>query len=165
MFSHTSYRTLGILPVEVKVKHLKHFGTSQCHPTCQHRQACESAGLRKQAKATDSSQYRLKKQQEALVTVEEAGVVVKLAQASPSSPSPLGLSIWSRGSMRGGGLIIGLPWLDATRSITAGVQRGSPLSASHDPTSRTAASAHLGTYTTHWSLQQSCWWDFFFMQR
>lgn len=148
--------TLGLLPVEVKEKHLKHFGTSQCHPTCQHCKACERRGI---SRGHMEFPGKINNQQEALVTGEETGVVGTLARASSGTQSPYRSSVRGRSSIREGGLIIGLPWLDGISSVTTGISWGFLLSASHEPTGGTAASAHLGTHThtntTHSSLRQA----------
>lgn len=161
-FSHTSYgealwHSGHTSSRGNKVKHFKHFGTSQCHPTCQHCKACKPQGT---SRGHMEFLVKIHNQREALVTVEEAGVTEALAQASSGTPSPSGSSIWGRSCIRAGELIIGLPWLDAISSVTAGISWGLLLSASHEPTGRTAASAHLGTHTTHSSPQQAVG-DFF----
>lgn len=84
------YGTLGLLPVEVKVKHLMHFGTSQCHLPCQH---CKARKPGNKQRSSGVASVKLKNKQEALVTVEEAGVEVALGQASSGAPSPLGSSV------------------------------------------------------------------------
>lgn len=134
--------------VKVQVKHFKHFTRLNF---CLDWRACQPQGT---IRGHMEFPVKIKNQQEALVTVVEAGVVVALAQASSDTQSPSGSPIWGRNCIRAGGWIIGLPWLDAISSVTAGISC-ILLSALYETTGRAAASAHLGAHTTHSSLQQA----------
>lgn len=92
------------------------------------------------------------KEQEAFITVVEAGLAAALAQSSPGTQSLGQSSVWGHRCIMLGWLIIGLPWLDVTSSITSGMSCGMLLPPSPTPRSRAAASAYLRTYKTRSSV-------------